>query len=138
MNSEYVVGSRNLAEEVLAANSLETNVDFVSRTVFNLARNDKHARMIFKAVEDQGFPVGIGHTIYFICACRKSLATNHELEGYSHGDLVSNLGPCGYAQPSKTEKDNQNTQTMLSHHFSFERVVIDDCRFETFIPEDGD
>ena len=26
---------------------------------------------------------------------------------------------------------------MLSHHFSFERVVIDDCRFEAFIPEDG-
>jgi len=47
---KYVVGSRNFVEEVLAANSLETNMDFVTGTAFDVARKNKRARTIFKAV----------------------------------------------------------------------------------------
>jgi hypothetical protein len=36
--------------------------------------------------------------------------------------LVSSLGAAGHTCPSNTENGNQNTQTLLPHHFSFERL----------------
>ena len=59
-----MVSGFDLAEGVLVPNLLESELGFVVETACDFGRKDQRAYFIFKAAEDQGSRVGIGHAIH--------------------------------------------------------------------------
>jgi hypothetical protein len=78
--------------------------------------------MIVKAAEHQGSWVAIGHAVHRIVARWKRFAGDHKFVGDLDRDFVETLALGSGAQTGDAEYRNQNTQALLSHKFSFERL----------------
>jgi hypothetical protein len=105
-------GCRDLADEVLAPDSFETDFIFAGWAVFDISRKEYRAHMIVKAAEHQGSWV----------ASWKRFAGDHKFVGDLDRDFVETLALGSGAQTGDAEYRNQNTQALLSHKFSFERL----------------